>query len=93
VAPQLLEGDVAIRAAFSERVLVFLGTEEPEVPTIFEPEVDRLLGFLAAEITARSFQRAYERFHHDGPQRSFPNRWGGSLRLRKDKRAAKMIRE
>jgi hypothetical protein len=40
---------------------VFLGTEDPEVPTVFKPEVDGLLGFLAAQITARLFQRADER--------------------------------
>jgi hypothetical protein len=53
-----LESDIAIGAAFSERVLVFLRAEEPEVPTVFEPKVDGLLGFLAAQITARFFQRA-----------------------------------
>jgi uncharacterized protein YjbJ (UPF0337 family) len=85
--PKLLESDVAIGAAFSERVLMFLGAEEPEVPTVFEPEVDRLLGFLAAPITARFFQRADERFLHDGPQRSFPNHVGASsFRFRKHKR-------
>ena len=65
--PQLLEGDVAIRAALSERVLVLFGAEEPEVPTLIESEVDGLLGFLAAKITARFFQRADERALHDGP--------------------------
>ena len=73
-----MESDVAIGAAFSERVLVFLRAEEPEVPTVFEPEVDGLLGFLAAQITARLFQRADERFLHDGPQTSFPNDVGAA---------------
>jgi hypothetical protein len=73
-----LESDVAIGAAFSERVLVFLGAEEPEVPTVFEPEVDGLLGFLAAQITARFFHCADERFLHNGPQRSFPNHVGAA---------------
>jgi hypothetical protein len=67
-----LESNVSVGAAFSERVLVLLGTEEPEVPTVFELEVDRLVGFLAAEITARFFQRAGERFLHDGPQDHSP---------------------
>jgi hypothetical protein len=67
-----LESDVAIGAAFPERVLVFLGAEEPKVQTVFEPEEDGLLGFFAAQITARFFHCADERFLHDGPQRSFP---------------------
>jgi hypothetical protein len=67
-----LESDVAIGAAFPERVLVFLGAEEPKMPTVFEPEEDGLLGFFAAQITARFFHCADERFLHDGPQRSFP---------------------
>jgi hypothetical protein len=44
---------------------VCLGAEEPKVPAVFEFEVERLLGFLAAQITAWSFQRADERFLHD----------------------------
>ena len=58
VMSELLESDVAVGATFPELVLVFLGTEDPEVPTVFEPEVDGLLGFLAAQITARLFQCA-----------------------------------
>jgi hypothetical protein len=76
-----LQSDVAIGTAFSERVLVFLGAEGPEVPTVFEPEVDGLLGFLAAQITARFFYCADERFLHDGPQKIIPqSRWSGVRR-------------
>ena len=89
-----MESDVAIGAALSERVLVFLGAEEPEVPAIFEPEVDWLLGFLAAKIAARFFQRADERVLHDGPQKLVPNHVGGLTPLWKGITShPKMIRE
>jgi hypothetical protein len=89
-----LESGVAIGAAFSERVLVFLGTEKPKVPTVFEPKVDGLLGFLAAQITARCFQRADERFLHDGPQDHSPIRLGRLAPLSEGQTSRpKMIRE
>jgi hypothetical protein len=89
-----LESDIAIGAAFSERVLVFLRAEEPEVPTVFEPKVDGLLGFLAAQITAWFFQRADERFLHDGPERSFANHVGAARSaFGRSIEPSKMIRE
>jgi hypothetical protein len=82
-----LESDIAIGAAFSERVLVFLGAEEPKVPAVFELEVDWLLGFPAAQITARSFHGADERFLHDDLKVIRQSHWSASL-CRQGKRAA-----
>jgi hypothetical protein len=88
-----LEGDIAIGAAFSERVLVFLGAEEPKVPAVFELEVDWLLGFLAAQITAWSFQRADERFLHDDLKEHSPITLGRLALSAAQTSRPKMIRE